>query len=764
MPRCYPGTRQSALLVVTDWIFGRRDGTGKSIMWVTGAPGIGKTAILQTVCETLASSDQPTAWLSSTVLALGECFPILEATCSALKSGTSIDASFFFARGEVTREKAFYFPATIAYQIAQSRTSYRSAVRMELAKRPCTLSETFSSQFRRLIINPAKTLAPFQNPIIIVIDALDECDSIVDQATLLNLILEACATSKIRFLIASRREQNISSFFRRADVAQHTCCVQLDDALFNTNHDIELFLRSEFNRIRLSKPEACSRLPNGEDWPGSAVIRELATYSDSQFMFPHLAIEYIDTEFFSPHQQLQNLLTSPPPSVFQKLDSLYHLILSRRPPSPFQYSDANAELNHYPGLVSGILRVINLWPGGPFSAARIAGILGEKVDVVQQTIRGPLRSLFKLSEDPESVVTFCHRSLADCLSDPRRAGEHFIPRDGLDPLYHRILSRQPPSGLLSSHYREALKGVILVLATWPIQSSVPEIASLLDLTPSVVRSVVSGPAQPLFTTNLEGAVLFSHISIKNFFMDVDRSGEFFIPSDRPDALLLQILSRQPPSPDKGPWNTYSRDVLIDVLRVVITWPGLLTVAEIAATLHTLPTVVQSVFDRLPRSLFVSGEHLVAFNPHCGIEAFLLDANRSGEFFIPDGSAEALSVHLLSRRPPVDIQPPLPRGGLMIVVEVAEKLPYCLITSGTAPSLDFPLSIVRANVQDEATRLLSRGGSDHLEAFSRGCIETLINTANRMQYQQKSQTLCLLKFFPVGTLLTAQCIRPQPTLR
>ena len=725
-PKCHPDTRKAAQQVVIDWIFGRGDGAQKSIMWLSGAPGVGKSAILQTICEAFAGDDQPRPWLSGTFLGLGKRWPLFEASFDALaRRRRSIDACFFFGRGEGAREKAFYLPATIAYQIGQSRTSCRSAVKRLLAKKPFTLGETFPSQFRRLVINPAKMLMSFQNPITIVIDALDECDSVVDQVALMDLILEACTTSRMRFLIASRPEQDIYSFFRRADVSQHTYRVQLDEESFNTSHDIETFLRLEFTRIRLSKPEACPRLSNGEDWPGSTIIRLLAAYSDSQFMFPRLAIGYIDTEYFSPNQQLQNLLTAPPPGVFSKLDALYHLILSRRPPNLRHDGDDETELRHYQDVVAGILQVIIVWPGGPFSAAQIAFVLDEKVDVVQHIIRGPLRSLFKFSEDPDSDVTFCHKSLGDCLSDPRRAGEHFIPSNGLDLLYIRILSRRPPSTLSPSQYRDLLKGVILVLATWPFQISIPEIACLLDVTPDAAQSVVFGPAQSLFTASSEGLVTFSHLSIKNFFLDVGRSEDFFIASHQPDALFIKILSRQSTSPDTGLLHTYSREAMMDVLTVIIAWPRWLTIDEIAIALEIPPTVVRSVVGGLPQSLFVPSHHCIAFNSHCGIEAFLLDANRSGEYFIPGKSRDALYMRLLYRRPPSDLSQSFSREDLMGVLKVVVAWPRRMTTDKIAFVLDLPTSIVQTIVEDGPTRLLFTTSANRPVFFSHDSIETFL---------------------------------------
>ena len=56
-PHCHPNTRVAAKKAVKNWIGRRGFGSEKSIMWINGPPGVGKSAILQTVCEELTSRE-----------------------------------------------------------------------------------------------------------------------------------------------------------------------------------------------------------------------------------------------------------------------------------------------------------------------------------------------------------------------------------------------------------------------------------------------------------------------------------------------------------------------------------------------------------------------------------------------------------------------------------------------------------------------------------------------------------------------------------
>jgi len=53
-PYCHSGTRIAVKKVVKNWIGRRGFRSEKRIMWISGPPGVGKSAILQTVCEELS--------------------------------------------------------------------------------------------------------------------------------------------------------------------------------------------------------------------------------------------------------------------------------------------------------------------------------------------------------------------------------------------------------------------------------------------------------------------------------------------------------------------------------------------------------------------------------------------------------------------------------------------------------------------------------------------------------------------------------------
>jgi len=570
-----------------------------------------------------------------------------------------IDGCFFFGRGSENREKASFFPATIAFQLCRSRASCRTAINKVIERRPEILSADFPSQFRHLLTKAAQTTGFLQGPITIVIDGLDECNSAPDQVKLLELILGAVKTGNMRFFIASRPEQHIHAFFHRSDVSHHTWHVQLDEETFNTSQDIKVFLREEFARIRQANPEPCLRLPNGEEWPGERVLDHLTVKSDSQFMFPILAIGFIDTPFFPPDKQLQILLEAPPSGAFSALDNLYHKILSRRPPAKLVHGED--DLRAYQEVVMEILRVIIAWSGNPLSAAKIAAVLDKPVDVVERIVRGPMRTLFKFhTSEPDSPIALCHKSLRDYLLSRKRSQEFFIPSAEEDDLFVAILSRpnfHPACPNVQAIVMDVLNFVCAVGSDRNdefMASSVSEIAAFLDVESTLVDHVLNiGPTNLLFDVWEDGVDLCS-ASFEAFLQDPYRSGPFLICTRRVDALFIQALSRQPSSESTYPWPA---DVLLDILAAVPVDLGHhprrgMTINQVAALLEVDASVVEHVVTSgAAEWLVLVDEHNDVLSTNHWVHDFLRNRDRSGEFFISSRRLDPIFIRILSQKSP-----------------------------------------------------------------------------------------------------------------
>src|SRR5882762_2460027 len=142
VPGCMAGTRQEVIGRITEWIDGPSD---QPICWLYGAAGSGKSAISKTVAELYAGMDR-------------------------------LGASFFFLRGAGRRSRITSFISTLAYHLAFSVPATKPYIESVLRSDHHITHRSLERQFRKLILEPIRSVNPRILPTIIVVDALDECD------------------------------------------------------------------------------------------------------------------------------------------------------------------------------------------------------------------------------------------------------------------------------------------------------------------------------------------------------------------------------------------------------------------------------------------------------------------------------------------------------------------------------------------------------------------------------------------------------------
>jgi len=157
------------------------------IMWLYGATGVGKSAIMQTIAE----------------------------LCKELNL---LHASFFFFHADPLHSNSEKLVATITYQIAIVIPDVRGLMEAVIENDPLILSQLIITQFTALIIEPLEHL--FENSVgehidrrnLIIINGLDECMD-GTQVQILKMIFTIGKLSKFPFifLVASRPELDISA-------------------------------------------------------------------------------------------------------------------------------------------------------------------------------------------------------------------------------------------------------------------------------------------------------------------------------------------------------------------------------------------------------------------------------------------------------------------------------------------------------------------------------------------------------------------------
>src|SRR5258708_6646530 len=268
----------------------------KPIYWVNGLAGIGKSTIARTVAEDL-------------------------------KNRNLLGASFFFSRQEKELSDADLFIPTIAYQLAQSHPEMRPAVTKVFRRDPGIVKKSFVTQFKELIIEPLGKIT--SKRVVIVVDALDECDNSKGAANeLFRAIIAHCAEApSLRLLVTSRPETHIRAIITgAAGIVLHE---DIDQSVVSA--DISKYLRMEMSRIPKNLGD---ELPS--PWPSEEDLIELVKRAGKLFIWAAMAVRFVgDPQGRGPIPQLRTLLythISSDPNTrnsYTDLDRLYMDILSQ---------------------------------------------------------------------------------------------------------------------------------------------------------------------------------------------------------------------------------------------------------------------------------------------------------------------------------------------------------------------------------------------------------------------------------------------------
>jgi len=213
---CLPDTRVELLNEITTW---GDTSDGPCVFWLNGMAGTGKSTISRTVAHHFADQRR-------------------------------LGASFFFSRGQGDLGHAEKFFTTIASQMAHALPTLKRHICEAIAEDHRIGTQGLSEQWKKLIFRPLSKLENTLSqrlPIILVIDALDECereDRKDDTQVILRLLAEAkdLPTIKLRIFLTSRPEVSIYHSFSAMSRLTHQDCILHHISRDVIDHDILIFI------------------------------------------------------------------------------------------------------------------------------------------------------------------------------------------------------------------------------------------------------------------------------------------------------------------------------------------------------------------------------------------------------------------------------------------------------------------------------------------------------------------------------------------
>ncbi|XP_006463820.1 hypothetical protein AGABI2DRAFT_225746, partial [Agaricus bisporus var. bisporus H97] len=301
-PRCHPETRLRIRNRLRKWLFS--DHNEWKMLWVRGSAGTGKSAVAQSFGDS---------------------------SVEAKRHG----ASYFFSR-IAGRNKLETLVPTVVYQLAVTIPEYRSLIEHHLANNPLLLHNSPPVQFRQLIVDPFTTLQRerAREPIVIILDGLDECEGQKAQWEILEMITNAIRKSPdlpLRWLIFSRPEAHLKNVFSRyVECRREELIIDAE-----CRENVEQYVKDQLIEIKITYKDM---IP--VDWPSEDKLLELLDAISGLFVLASTCLNYIgDPEEADPQSQLDSLLTYMCRSqdiVFgnplASLDLLYSQILEDLPP------------------------------------------------------------------------------------------------------------------------------------------------------------------------------------------------------------------------------------------------------------------------------------------------------------------------------------------------------------------------------------------------------------------------------------------------
>ncbi|KIO23703.1 hypothetical protein M407DRAFT_77768, partial [Tulasnella calospora MUT 4182] len=370
---CLPGTRIEILNRIDKWVKDTSPSANR-VLWIRGMAGRGKSTLASTVAQTWASK--------------GSC------------------AIFHFRRGQNALDGQFI--CSLARQLGKGLVSdVKNAILDCVRENEDIATERLEQQFKTLFVGSLGQLQDHAYPIVIIVDALDECKDENDAVRFVRLIDQnsSLLPVNVKFLLTCRpKAPLLVALEPRKWHAEDL------DSISHVSEDITRFIQ-----------HACAQIRDDHDlpeaWPSSADLKGVVEMSQGLFQWARTATAYIGKG--SPEHRLQELLQHP--RAWGGLDDLYCQILSRA----FKEVEQNSMRKQ---VLSWILGTLVVAPY-PVTLEIIAFLHADHqifrgqaniVQFLRNDILADLTSLLRIPTSPSDPLSLMHTSIRDLLTARER--------------------------------------------------------------------------------------------------------------------------------------------------------------------------------------------------------------------------------------------------------------------------------------------------------------------------------------------------------
>ena len=316
--------------------------------------------------------------------------------------------SFFFSRGAGDRSILRRLVPTLTYQLYHRVQATRRSIENVIEADPFVATQSSAYQFQKLIIEPIRAASscnafPSFSPLIIVIDALDECND----KTLMREFLEGLMRTfrenqelPLRVIITSRVEEHIQEALGTPSARSVVHRLSLLD--FDARADIRAVFQSRLSTLYHEKHRLMQDVLS--PWPSESDLDSVVAKSDGSFLFATTLIDHIGSRGL-PQDNLHTALMAE-----GGLDPHYAQILA----------DATRD-NNFERVFGTVMLIRKSIP-----IVFLAHLLQLRSADIVQTLLG-LQSILKIPDgDYHGAIRPVHPSLRDFLISPARSRDFFI--------------------------------------------------------------------------------------------------------------------------------------------------------------------------------------------------------------------------------------------------------------------------------------------------------------------------------------------------
>ncbi|KAF4563160.1 hypothetical protein EYR36_003599 [Pleurotus pulmonarius] len=370
------GTRVAVMEEVERW---GTTACGERVFWLRGAAGTGKSTIAKSVA-------------------------------AKFRRANRLGASFFFVQGVQDLGDTRLLITTLACHLARADGPVGAAIRN--AARRYFAAQTpgeknSASQFDDLLLKPLRNVDRQAEPIIVVIDAVDEASDRIAVVANLGRLTRQLVTLpiNIKLFVTSRPDPQIEAVLSGASLL-----ILHDIEKTILDHDIKLYIEYAFREIQDSK-KAFQYTP--ED------VQSLVSHSGGLFIYVSTAIKLLK-DSIDPSKALQDLFSRQSDHM---LDELYLQVLERAFGGHDWDSDTCGNKDAWDER-SRILGTIVL-SQDRHSCSTLASLLDKTTEAIRDAL-SHLGAVILVPQDDDLPVRILHASFTDFIVDATRCtNPHF---------------------------------------------------------------------------------------------------------------------------------------------------------------------------------------------------------------------------------------------------------------------------------------------------------------------------------------------------